>query len=90
MEYISYQKLNSAHEHQKKLDYGFDSIYFRFEKMAWKCAELEAFSPEAKLNGHYGDIEYYKKHYNRECMRVWEILDELLGELPEHHEKERG
>lgn len=89
MEYINYQKLDLENEHQKKLDYGFDSVYFRFEKMALRCAELEAFSNDSKYEGHYGDIDYYKKYYNRECMRVWEILDELLGGLPEHHEEER-
>ena len=60
--------------------YGYDSLVFRFKEARYKQAELEAI--DATRNGKHPSTakERADKRAERDFMRFYQILDDLLGE----------
>lgn len=70
---------------KERLDWGYDSLCFRFEQIVNELIYCKARTPEAKEVGHYMDFEYYKRKYDRNKFRFYQVLDEVLGSI--HNDK---
>lgn len=60
----------------RALNYGYDSVCLRVNELVQELACLKAFD---KTTNHYGDLEYWKRFYGNRAIRIYQILDELLG-----------
>ena len=76
--YVSSDTLNQLIK--DRLDFGFDSIYFRYSEV---CDELAAY--KAEYDRGRSPINHYKDMWNRK-MHFYETLEQLLHA----HEEERN
>ena len=60
----------------KVLHYGYDSICLRVNELVQELAYLKSLD---KTTDHCGDIDYWKRHYGNRSIRIYQILDDLLG-----------
>lgn len=68
--------MNELKNIEKKIKgYGFDSLCLRYNIARDAQAEHEAFG-----RGGHGDIDRARKIAQRDKMRFYEILDEMIGE----------
>ena len=61
---------NFIHEYNRAQDYGFDSLYYRYEKLIQKAINYDM----AYCNRSRAELE---KMYDRDRQRFWEILEDL-------------
>lgn len=67
-----------------RLEYGYDSICLRIDALASELAILKAKTSDE----HRGDIDYWKRYYGNQTIRIYQILDDLL-EGKGHSSRER-
>ena len=68
-------KINTIDEKKLK-GYAFDSLVYRYIRAREQMAEYEYIKDSSKKY----DKAYYQRQANRDIMRFWQILDEVIGD----------
>lgn len=61
---------------KERLDWGYDSVCLRVNELVQELAYLKTFD---KTTNRCGDLEYWKHFYGKRAIRIYQILDDLLG-----------
>ena len=75
IEYITRLKRREQELAKDRLDFGFDSIYFRYAAV---IDELAFYKMSSKYEpNHYMDKEYWERWANRNKMHFYNVLEQL-------------